>query len=117
MLIYNKKLSVCPITTHLPLKSVSKNIKKKTIIDKIHLVDDFYKKYTFIRPKIALTGLNPHCESIENSNEDEKILKPADNNLSKSKVKISVPYAAKIIFLKKNIIKYNVIVGMYHDQV
>ena len=29
MLIYNKKLSVCPITTHLPLKSVSKNIKKK----------------------------------------------------------------------------------------
>ena len=29
MLIYNKKLSVCPITTHLPLKSVAKNINKK----------------------------------------------------------------------------------------
>ena len=29
MLIYNKKLSVCPITTHLPLKLVSKQITKK----------------------------------------------------------------------------------------
>ena len=29
MLIYNKKLSVCPITTHLPLKFVAKNIIKK----------------------------------------------------------------------------------------
>ena len=28
MLIYNKKLSVCPLTTHLPLKQVSKNITK-----------------------------------------------------------------------------------------
>ena len=29
MLIYNKKLSICPITTHLPLKLVVKNITKK----------------------------------------------------------------------------------------
>ena len=29
MLIYNKNLSVCPITTHLPLKNVSKKISKK----------------------------------------------------------------------------------------
>lgn len=35
MLIYNKKLSVAPITTHLPLKLVVKNISKKLIIKKI----------------------------------------------------------------------------------
>ena len=29
MLIYNKKLSVSPLTTHLPLKDVHKNISKK----------------------------------------------------------------------------------------
>ena len=44
MLIYNKKLSVCPITTHLPLKFVVKNINKKKIIEKITLIDSFYKK-------------------------------------------------------------------------
>ena len=31
MLIYNKKLSVCPITTHLPLKLVVKNITRKKL--------------------------------------------------------------------------------------
>ena len=35
MLIFNKKLSVCPITTHLPLKYVSKKLNKKNIKDKI----------------------------------------------------------------------------------
>ena len=35
MLIYNKDLSVSPITTHLPLKHVSKNIKKNLILEKV----------------------------------------------------------------------------------
>ena len=32
MLIYNKDLSVCPLTTHLPLKSVTRKVTKKNII-------------------------------------------------------------------------------------
>ncbi len=31
MLIYNKNLSVCPLTTHLPIKKVSKKINKNMI--------------------------------------------------------------------------------------
>ena len=38
MIIYNKKLSVSPITTHLPLKSVTKMINKKIIIQKVKFV-------------------------------------------------------------------------------
>ena len=64
MLIFNKKLSVCPLTTHLPFKKVSKNVKKKLLRDKIILINNFYKKYFKYKPKIAVTGLNPHCESI-----------------------------------------------------
>jgi 4-hydroxythreonine-4-phosphate dehydrogenase len=63
MLIYNKSLSVCPITTHLPLKEVHKNITKKMIINKTILINNFYKKKFKKSPKIAITGLNPHCES------------------------------------------------------
>ena len=64
MLIYNKNLSVCPMTTHLPLKLVPKNITKKLLIEKIQLIHNFYKKQFGFKPKIAVTGLNPHCESI-----------------------------------------------------
>ena len=117
MLIYNKKLSVCPITTHLPLKFVAKNITKKKIIEKITLIDNFYKKKLGFKPKIAVLGLNPHCETVDKFNEDEKILKPSIKYLSSKKINVKGPYSADTAFLKKNRKNFDVIVGMYHDQV
>ena len=117
MLIYNKDLSVCPITTHLPLKFVNKKINKKIIIKKIKLISNFYKNNFKFIPKIGILGLNPHCESIDNFNEDEKIIKPTVKNLKKRGYKVSGPFSADTIFIKKNRIKFDVIVGMYHDQV
>ena len=117
MLIYNKNLSVSPITTHLPLKHVAKNIKKKLILEKVKLINSFFNKNLKKKPNIAITGLNPHCESIDMFNEDQKILKPTIKHLSKLKYKISGPFAADTIFLKKNREKFDVIIGMYHDQV
>ncbi len=117
MLIYNKKLSVCPVTTHLPIKRVSKQINKKIIFNKVYLINSFYKKTIGFKPKIGVLGLNPHCESIDNFNEDEKIIFPAINHLKKLKLKVSGPYSADTIFLKNNIKKFDVILGMYHDQV
>ena len=117
MLIYNKKLSVCPITTHLPLKLVVKNISKKKIIEKISLIDSFYKKNFGFKPKIAVLGLNPHCESIDKFNEDEKIIKPTIKYLYDKKINVKGPYSADTAFLKKNRKNIDIIVGMYHDQV
>ena len=117
MLIFNKKLSVCPLTTHLPLKNVVKEITKKNIYEKTILINDFYKKYFSFKPRIAVLGLNPHCESVSKFNEDEKIIKPAVNHLMKLNYKISGPYSADTIFLKDNRKKFDVIIGMYHDQV
>ena len=116
MLIYNKKFSVTPITTHLPLKLVSKNITKNLIIKKILLINNFYKNYFNINPKIAVTGLNPHCESVDAFNEDKKITEPAVKYLKK-KINITGPLPADTVFLKNNRKKYDLIVGMYHDQV
>ena len=117
MLIYNKKLSVCPITTHLPLKLVVKNITRNKIIEKIRLIDSFYKQCLGFKPKIAVLGLNPHCESINKFNEDEKIIKPSIKYLSTKKINVKGPYSADTAFLKKNRENVDVIVGMYHDQV
>ena len=116
MLIYNKKLSVCPITTHLPLSLVSKNITKKIIVKKVNVVNNFYKKSLGYKPKIAIVGLNPHCESILKFNEDDKIVKKTVNILKK-KINIKGPFSSDTIFLKNNRKNFDVIMGMYHDQV
>ena len=116
MLIYNKKLSVCPITTHLPLKLVPKQITKKRIKEKIVIVNDFFKKYFQYKPRIAVTGLNPHCESVLKFNEDKKIILPVIKSF-KNKINVKGPFPADTIFLKNNRKKFDVIIGMYHDQV
>ena len=117
MLIYNKSLSVCPITTHLPLKLVNKKINKKNIKNKIKLIVNFYKSFFKFNPQIAILGLNPHCESIDSYNEDEKVIRPSIKELNKIGYKVSGPYSADTMFLKNNRKKFDVIVGMYHDQV
>jgi 4-hydroxy-L-threonine phosphate dehydrogenase PdxA len=88
MLIYNKNLSVC-----------------------------FYIKNFNIKPKIGVTGLNPHCESVSKFNEDDKIIMPAIKYSKKKKILAYGPYSADTIFLKQNRTKFDVILGMYHDQV
>ena len=117
MLIYNKNLAVSPITTHLPLKLVNKNINKKNIKNKVKLIVKFYKTFLKLNPRIAILGLNPHCESIDSFNEDEKIVKPVVKELKMMGYKISGPLSADTIFLRENRKKFDVIVGMYHDQV
>ncbi len=116
MLIYNKELSVCPLTTHLPLKDVTKKITKKLIVEKITIINSFFKKYLKFKPRIGITGLNPHCESISKYNEDTKIVLPVVNSLKK-KFLLKGPIPSDTIFLKNNRKNFDVIIGMYHDQV
>ena len=117
MLIYNKYLSVCPITTHIPLKNVSKKISSKLILNKISTINNFFRKKLKKIPKFALTGLNPHCESNFNDSEEEKIIKPVIKKAQKRKINIKGPFPADTLFMKNNIKKFDVVVGMYHDQV
>ena len=117
MLIYNQKLSVCPLTTHIPIKKVNKFITKKNISEKVKLINNFYIKYRKFKPRIGVLGLNPHCETTDKFNEDNKILKPKIKSLKKLGFLIKGPFSADTMFLKKNRTNVDVIIGMYHDQV
>ncbi len=117
MLIFNKKLSVSPITTHIPIHQVAQKIKKNIIIKKIENINVFYKKFLGLKPNIAVTGLNPHCETFVGKNIEKTEILPAIIHLRKKKINVLGPFSSDTIFLKKNRKKFDVIVGMYHDQV
>jgi len=117
MLIFNKKLSVSPLTTHLALKDVHKEITKQKIYKQVRLINSFYKKKFNKIPSIAITGLNPHCESNFQNSEEDKIIIPAIKKLRLKNTKINGPFSADTIFTKLLLKKYDVIIGMYHDQV
>ncbi len=117
MLIFNKNLSVCPVTTHLPIKMVSRKINEKNLKNKVYLINNFYEKFINKKPNIAILGLNPHCESILKNEEDQKIIKPFVEKMKKNGFKINGPISADTAFLKNIRKNYDIIIGMYHDQV
>jgi len=117
MLIFNKDLSVSPLTTHLALKNVHKEITKKKIYTQVNLINNFYKRKFNKFPRIAITGLNPHCESNFQSSEENKVIIPAIKKLRFKNTKINGPFPADTIFTKSLLKKYDIIIGMYHDQV
>lgn len=116
MLIKSKNFSVIPITTHIKLKNVSKTISFKLIINKIDTFRDWYKSTYKKNPKIGILGLNPHNAELIKDSEEKKIIIPAIKKLRKKGYNIKGPLVSDTVFINdyKN---YDVIVGMYHDQV
>ena len=116
-LIYNKKLAVSPITTHIPFKNISKNIIKSEIIKKIKTINTFYKKIFNKKPHFAVLGLNPHNFKTLSGVDKSSIIYSAIKSLKKLKIKVSGPISPDTSFVsyKKN--KFDIIFGMYHDQV
>ena len=116
MLIRNKKLSVCPISTHIDIKDVSKKIKSSLIINKVKTIDNWFNKLFKRKPAIGVLGLNPHNAELRANSEEKKIILPALLKMRKMKINVKGPLIADTIFIQdyKN---YAVIVGMYHDQV
>ncbi len=117
MMIYNRLLSVVPITTHIKLKDIHKNLNKKIIVNKVKVLNNFYYKLFKKKPSIAVLGINPHNSELRKNSEEQKIIAPAIMKLKKLNIKISGPYSADTAFTKKNRSNFDVIVGMYHDQV
>ena len=116
MLIFNEKLSVCPITTHIDINEISKKLKKINIIKKIKTIDKWYKNKIKKRPKFGVLGLNPHNAELRKVSEEKQIIIPAINKLKKIGISIGGPLVADTVFIK-DFKKYDVIIGMYHDQV
>ena len=117
MLIYNKKLSVSPITTHIPLSKVHKKINQYKIVNKVKVINNFYKKFFKKKPNFAILGLNPHNFSSLKKSEEKEIIVKAIKKLIKLKIKVIGPVATDSSFMSFKKDKFDVIIGMYHDQV
>ena len=118
MMLMNKKMKVALHTTHVPLDNISKYITKKAIRQTVMIVDhDMKEKFQIKKPRILITGLNPHAgENGMLGKHESKIIEPTVRKLNTEGILIDGPVPADTAFLKKNILKYDVILTMFHDQ-
>ena len=116
MLIKNRLFTVSPMTTHLDIKDVSKNINKLLILNKVKTINNWFKRQENKKPKIAMLGLNPHNAEFRKDSEEYKIISPTILKLKKKGVNLTGPLVSDTIFIE-SYKKFDVVIGMYHDQV
>ena len=87
------------------------------VINKLITLNKFFIKTLKFKPKIALLGLNPHNYEFRKNSEEIKILIPAIKFLKKCKISVEGPLSGDTAFINPQKKGFDVIVGMYHDQV
>jgi len=120
MMFLSSKVNVALATIHLPLKKIPNLLKTKKLIN---LFDIIYNTLTqdlnYKNPNYAVLGLNPHAgENGLMGNEELKEITPAIRIFSnKFKLKIDGPFPPDAFWGNKIYKNYDIIIGMYHDQV
>ena len=118
MMLASQKLKVALVTTHVSLKKVPLLITQKKLSDTLKTLNNELKnKFKIKKPKIIVTGLNPHSgENGEFGDEEEKIISPVIKELKMTGYDLIGPIPADTAFTKKNIGMCDAFLAMYHDQ-
>lgn len=118
MTFLSKKMRASLVTIHKPLKMVPAKITEKNLHATFNVVLNSLKNDLNIpEPSVAVLGLNPHAgESGILGEEEERVIKPAINNYI-GKEYFSGPYSPDAFFANRMHSKFDMVIGMYHDQV
>ena len=118
MMMVTKKLKLGLISGHIPLGDVIKFISKTKFYDKTLLfINSLKNDFKIKNPKIAILGINPHAgESGLLGKEEIKIINPIIDLLNNEGNKLFGPISADAFFGKKDYLKYDGVISLYHDQ-
>lgn len=117
MLLYDKKLCVIHVSTHISLLEAITTLRKERIEKVIELANDSMTRLCRSVPRIAVAGINPHAgeNGIFGNEEIEKII-PAVRNMKARGFNVEGPIPPDTVFLQAVNGKYDIVVAMYHDQ-
>ena len=119
MMLVNNDLKTIPLTIHVPIKSVPKLISKNLIKLTINIAkESLVSLFNISKPRIVVTGLNPHAgENGDIGDEEKKIIIPAINEArKKADFSLEGPVSADAAFSSEKRRDYDVAICMYHDQ-
>ena len=117
MLLYDKRLRVIHVSTHISLLEAITGLKRERIEKVIELAHEVMRKLNVEVPEIAVAGINPHSgeNGLFGSEEINEII-PAIRNMKKKGIRVEGPVPPDIVFLQALKRKYDIVVAMYHDQ-
>ncbi|HRP61998.1 MAG TPA: 4-hydroxythreonine-4-phosphate dehydrogenase PdxA [Phycisphaerales bacterium] len=117
MMFVSPRLRVVLATTHLPLMDIRNVLTIGRVFDPIDLGNQACLELGIEKPRIAVTGLNPHAgENGQFGDEEQRLIAPAIRVAQESGIDARGPFPGDTVFIAAAAGEYDLVVAMYHDQ-
>jgi 4-hydroxythreonine-4-phosphate dehydrogenase len=117
MMFVSPRLRVALATTHLPLMDIRNVLTIGRVFDPIDLGHEACRQLGIERPRVAVTGLNPHAgEGGAFGDEETRLIEPAIRVARDAGIDAHGPFPADTIFIEAASGEWDLVVAMYHDQ-
>ena len=105
------------VTSHVPLREVADLITEEAVRDAVHIIDSALRRAGVARPRIAVSGLNPHAgDGGSIGREEIEVIAPAVERLRRDGMEASGPWSPDTVFIAARRGDFDAVVSMYHDQ-
>jgi 4-hydroxythreonine-4-phosphate dehydrogenase len=118
MMLVGGGLRVALATTHLRLADVARAITREGLVATLRVIDaDLRKRFRIRRPRILVSGLNPHSgESGHLGGEEREVIEPALLDAKQLGIRVQGPIPADTLFVPARLKGADCALAMYHDQ-
>jgi 4-hydroxythreonine-4-phosphate dehydrogenase len=118
MMLVGGGLRVALATTHLPLAEVPRAIGRPGLLATLRVLEsDLRTRFRIRRPRILVSGLNPHSgESGHLGREEQDVIAPAIREARALGMRVEGPIPADTLFVPARLKAADCALAMYHDQ-
>ncbi len=118
MMLWSPRLAVVPVTIHVALRDALAGLTSELIVSTVRIVaSELSSRFGLARPRIAVSGLNPHAgEDGSLGHEEQTLIAPALKTLRSEGIEVRGPLPADTMFHEAARATYDCAVCMYHDQ-
>jgi 4-hydroxythreonine-4-phosphate dehydrogenase len=118
MLLWSPVLAVVPVTIHLSVRDAIAQLSSDLIVSTARIVvADLKTRFGIARPRVAISGLNPHAgEDGTLGVEEQTVIAPAIETLRGDGIDVRGPLPADTMFHEAARMTYDCAICMFHDQ-
>jgi 4-hydroxythreonine-4-phosphate dehydrogenase len=117
MMLVADKLRVSHVTTHVSLRRAIDLVRPERILTVLSLTNEAVRQMGIERPRIAVSGLNPHAgDGGLFGDEEERLILPAVYKAQSLGMRVTGPLPPDSVFFRASEGQFDAAVAMYHDQ-
>jgi 4-hydroxythreonine-4-phosphate dehydrogenase len=117
MMLANDELRTVLVSIHVALRQALDAVTYERVLETLRITDRTLATALGRRPRIAVSGLNPHAgEGGLFGREEIEVIVPAMQAAEREGLDLHGPFAPDTVFMRARRGEFDVVVAMYHDQ-